>query len=188
MTKKEFLDKLEKNLKGLKKKDISEILSDYEEHFRIGLEKGKSEEKIADELGDVVQIANQFKIESGIKPSDKKEKSVILKIFIAIGLILFNLIFVSGLFFGFLGALIGFFAGSLGMAFGGITGLLSSVFSPIINIFVPVYINSIPTIIFASIGITCLGTLWFIGNCFIAKYFLKIMIIYFKFNLKLINE
>lgn len=187
MTKKEFLDKLQKNLKGLKKKDISEILSDYEEHFRIGSEKGKTEEKIADELGDVIQIANQFKIESGIEPSNKTEKSMIMKIFIAIGLIFFNLIFISGLFFGFTGALIGFFSGSLGMTFGGIAGLLSIILSPIINIFVPVFTSSIPTIIFASIGITCMGILWFIGNCFIAKYFIKLIIIYFKFNLKLLK-
>jgi uncharacterized membrane protein len=181
MTKKEFLNKLEKNLKSLKKKDIEEILSYYEEHFRIGLEKGKTEEKIAEGLGDVIQIANQFKNESGIEPSNKKEKSVILKIFLAAGLIFFNLVFVSGIFFGLLGALIGFFSGSLGMTFGGIAGLLSVIFSPIINIFIPVFIDSIPTLIFASIGVTCMGLLWFIGNCFIAKYLIKIVVFYGSF-------
>jgi uncharacterized membrane protein len=53
MNKMEFLKKLEAKLKGLPVNDIKEILSDYEEHFRIGLEKGKTEEEISVELGDL---------------------------------------------------------------------------------------------------------------------------------------
>ena len=187
MNKSEFLKKLESKLKGLPYNDIKEILSDYEEHFRIGIEKGKTEEEISTELGDIDQIAAQFKTEAGIKETPKSTRSTVAKVFIAIGMIFLNLTFVSGIYFGLLGGLIGLFAGSIGTALGGVGGLLLIICSPIVNIFVPVSLNNIPFMIFASIGTACLGTLWFIGNCIIAKYFIKLTVMYVRWNLKVIN-
>jgi uncharacterized membrane protein len=119
------------------------------------------------------------------KPENKR--STVAKVFIAIGMIFFNLTVVSGVYFGLLGGLIGLFGGSIGTAVGGVGGLLLIVFSPIVNVFVPVAMNNIPFMLFASIGTACLGTLWFIGNCIIAKYFIKLTVIYVKWNLKVIN-
>lgn len=187
MTRNEFLQKLGSSLKGLPSKDITEILSDYEEHFRIGMEKVKSEEEISAELGDIGQIAAQFKAEAGIETETIKKRSTVAKVFIAIGMIFFNLIFVAGIYFGLLGTLIGLFAGSIGTALGGLGGLLMLILYPLINVFITVSISNIPVIIFGSIGTACLGTLWFIGNCIIAKYFIRISIMYFKWNMKVIN-
>ena len=52
MNRKEFIDKLKLYLQGMPESEIQDILSDYEEHFNIGISKGKSEEEIANELGE----------------------------------------------------------------------------------------------------------------------------------------
>lgn len=59
--KKEFLEKLEKNLYGLSKEDASEILDDYREHFKVGQKKKRKESEIAESLGDPVKIARDAK-------------------------------------------------------------------------------------------------------------------------------
>lgn len=60
MTKKEFLDLLRYYLKTYPDNMINDIVNDYEEHFQIGLEKGKPEEQICKELGSPKDIADEF--------------------------------------------------------------------------------------------------------------------------------
>ncbi len=43
MRRKEYLDRLKTYLQGLPIDEIQDILTDYEEHFDIGISKGKSE-------------------------------------------------------------------------------------------------------------------------------------------------
>jgi uncharacterized membrane protein len=56
----EFLRVLEKALLGMDAKQKAEILSDYQEHFSLGIATGKTEEEIARSLGDPVQLANMY--------------------------------------------------------------------------------------------------------------------------------
>lgn len=51
MTKTEFLQQLYNNLLPLSNDERNEIILDFEEHFSIGLESGKTEEQICAELG-----------------------------------------------------------------------------------------------------------------------------------------
>lgn len=60
MNKKEFIAALEKNLIRLPKNDRDDILSDYEAHFAMGIEKGKTEEEIASALGDPKELAERY--------------------------------------------------------------------------------------------------------------------------------
>lgn len=60
MNKKEFLKQLEEALLRLNKSDRDDIMLDYEEHFRVGLEKGMSEEDVAESLGSPADIAAQY--------------------------------------------------------------------------------------------------------------------------------
>ncbi|MED3923350.1 DUF1700 domain-containing protein, partial [Priestia aryabhattai] len=46
MSKSKFLQQLNESLKPLSSKERADILQDYEEHFSIGLEEGKTEEEI----------------------------------------------------------------------------------------------------------------------------------------------
>ena len=65
LTKQEYLKELRKNLKGFSQDEIDDILYDYEEHFSIGLSSGKTEEEIAEDLGDPKDIADQYKKAKG---------------------------------------------------------------------------------------------------------------------------
>lgn len=96
MNKKEFMEKLDKALAGIPKDEKKEVMRDYEEHFSIGLEKGRTEEEIAKSLGDTASIAKTIKAEYTITRA-KREPGIknIFRATIAVaGLGLFNLIFV----------------------------------------------------------------------------------------------
>ena len=63
MRRKEFLEELRKNLSGLPKEDIEEIIDDYKEHFKVGRKKHRKESEIAESLGDPKEIAREAKEE-----------------------------------------------------------------------------------------------------------------------------
>ncbi len=68
MKKQEFLDLTKYYLKSrdVSEEEISEILGDFEEHFQIGIEEGRSEKEICDSLGNPKEIAKNY--ESNRKP------------------------------------------------------------------------------------------------------------------------
>lgn len=61
MTKQEYLQKLTEKLSIFEEDLAKEIISDYEEHFREGLENGRSEEEISRELGDIDEIIEELR-------------------------------------------------------------------------------------------------------------------------------
>lgn len=60
MTRNEFLTELDRYLVTLDQGERADIISDYEEHFRVGLENGKTEAEIAASLGSPYDVASQF--------------------------------------------------------------------------------------------------------------------------------
>ena len=60
MTRTEFLDALEQELRRSGVSDTAEIVGEYEDHFAFRLADGFSEEEIAAKLGDPVSLAGQF--------------------------------------------------------------------------------------------------------------------------------
>lgn len=60
MTRKEYIAALDQYLVTMSASEKADILSDYEEHFRVGLENGKTESQIAASLGSPYDVANQF--------------------------------------------------------------------------------------------------------------------------------
>lgn len=82
MTKNEFLDKLESELKKNGIADAADILSEYEEHFAFKLADGFTEEEIAVKLGNPSELAAQFENEEpGEKRGGRKLTTVIGLIF-----------------------------------------------------------------------------------------------------------
>lgn len=61
MKKEEYLNRLEMALNGLSKDFVQEILEDYDTHFQDGLESGRNEEEICQELGDITELVNEFR-------------------------------------------------------------------------------------------------------------------------------
>lgn len=82
MNKEEFFREIEKALDKISETERGEILYDYEEHFMIGKENGKTEEEICLELGSPREIANNYLLnrtdgssEEDIKEEPKKNSS-----------------------------------------------------------------------------------------------------------------
>lgn len=69
MTKVEFLQELYNYLSGFSPADRDEIIQDFEEHFSAGLELGKSEEQICEELGTPYSCAMQYVNSQQASPS-----------------------------------------------------------------------------------------------------------------------
>lgn len=61
MTKKEYLDKLAKELGSMSYNDVKDILSDIENHFEESKIAGKTEEEAAAQLGDPSELAADYK-------------------------------------------------------------------------------------------------------------------------------
>lgn len=77
MNKEEFLREIEKALDKISEKERAEILYDYEEHFMIGKENGKTEEEICLELGSPKEIANNYLLnrEDESSEEDRREET-----------------------------------------------------------------------------------------------------------------
>lgn len=61
MNKQEYMEDLKRRLCIFPEELSGEIMEDYEEHFRVGMSRGRSEELICDELGDVTEMIEEIK-------------------------------------------------------------------------------------------------------------------------------
>ncbi|MDR1755004.1 MAG: DUF1700 domain-containing protein [Eubacterium sp.] len=59
-TKELFLKELESELTRRGVADTADIINDFEQHFIVGLENGKSEADVCESLGDIGEIASQY--------------------------------------------------------------------------------------------------------------------------------
>ncbi|MBQ6570300.1 MAG: DUF1700 domain-containing protein [Clostridia bacterium] len=75
MNKYEFMYNLNKELEDLGVTEISEIMDDYEEHFRIGETEGRSDEEIVAQLGDPKEIARSYCDGDQAGPDTEETKS-----------------------------------------------------------------------------------------------------------------
>lgn len=183
MTQREFIDIMSHHLKGLTESEKKDILSDYEEHFAIGRQAGKSEEEIAAALGDPKGLAKQYRAETMVRRVQEKHTvaNVINVIIAALALGMFNLIFVLPLFFTVLGILIGLLAASVGVALGGLAAAVGSLVALIIPWEVPAIVSGMG--LFSGIGLTALGLLMGVGCFYIIKYTGIGLVKYVKFNI-----
>jgi uncharacterized membrane protein len=193
MNKREFLHILEMSLRDFTDEEKREIIYDYEEHFRIGDQNGKSEDELINELGDPNNIANQYRTsnykENSEIPKNNKEEDrpIIVSMIAACGLLVFNLMFIMP-FIGIVGAVIGLFAGSIALILSGIGVTFGMVLAPFFPqyIIVPNGVSCLAMILF-GIGTVALGLLFLIGMYYVGKYFYKGTVKYINWNLKIIK-
>ena len=188
MNKKNFLEKLEKNLKGLPKEEIKDVLFDFEEHFTIGMQENRTEEELSSSLGDPKVLAKQLKAASYIKIAEESASAgnIVRAVFTSIGLSFFNLIFILPPFIAVIALIASLFACSITITAAGVTGFVSSIFYPAFSNYLTFTVNP-ATGIFAFLGITALGVLFFIGNIYLSKAIYKVIVRYLKFNLNIIR-
>lgn len=189
MNRKEYLDRLRICLQGLPMDEIEDILSDYEEHFDIGVSKGKSEEEISKELGDPREVANNYR--TTYKPNYNRNSyntstsnDNTRKLLITLLLIAFNLIVVFAPFMTLVGLLIGLYGVSFSLVIGGIVIL----FGFPITIFTPIPTPHILTSISFGIGLLALGALAIILSIYLTKEFYKLVVKYVQWNVEIINK
>ena len=60
MDKKEFLEKLKKNISVLEEREIEDIISEYEQHIDMRIAKGLSEEEAIADFGDIDELCTQI--------------------------------------------------------------------------------------------------------------------------------
>lgn len=73
MNKIEYLRALKEALKDTNQSVMEEIVSDYEEHFQVGIEKGKSEEQICEDLGSIDDLVEEIKEVYNAKSKEAKK-------------------------------------------------------------------------------------------------------------------
>jgi len=189
MNKKEFLGILSELIKDIPEEEKKDILFDYEEHFRIGLEKGRKEEEIAVSLGDPKVIAKQSRAGCILKRAETTTSvsNIVRAIFAAVGLGFFNLVIVLGPAVGLIGILVALFASAFAITISGVAVLFGTLLGPVFawNVYIPfAAVVSIPL----GIGLTALGLLSLIGTFYLTKFFYKFSISYLKMNLQIITN
>lgn len=199
MNKEEFLQTLQLTLTDFTTEERADILYDYEEHFRIGYENGKTDSELIAELGEPEDIAKQYKSASEkenhtnhnieYKAEKLNVENVSISVIAAVSLLLFNLIFTLGIFLGLAGGLIGLFAGAIGAFLGGVALTFSPIIVPLTNAYSGLPSNfPFELSLLFGIGTIALGSLFFIGDCYLAKYFIKGTLGYIKWNVKIIRR
>jgi uncharacterized membrane protein len=195
LNKESFLCKLEGLLQNFSQEERKDILYDYEEHFRIGIEEGKTEEAIAKHLGEPSDIVKQYiKIEgnrtnlyetSSIFDSNVYRKSSVLRlVMVATGLLFLNIILL-GPYIGIASVVFSFFIVSFALFLSSIAFLLAPIVPQLVSI--PINMPYLSMIFFA-ICLAALGALVFIGSYYAGKYVYKVTINYCKFNIRIIKE
>jgi uncharacterized membrane protein len=193
MKKTEFLSELYNSLGNMSDADKQDVLNDYEEHFRVGMADGRTEEEIAQSLGNPRVIGNSFRIDAML--DEPKEgggtsgASVLRAVFASISLTFLNLVFVVGPFFGLVGVLIGLWAVTFSMTVSGICVSLSFLKLDFVNI--PQLIDNTfwnyMFMFFSGIGIGALGFLASLGMGILTKWFFIGVASYVRFNARVIS-
>lgn len=194
MNKAEYIEEITKLIKKLPQEDREDIISDYEEHFAIGMEKGRSEEEISKALGDPKTVAKQIKAEYTIrKAEDKPSASSLIEAVLAVaGLGLLNLIFVAIPSLVFAAILLVLIVSGLFVIFAGILTIFSPLLQPIFPQYIHLPVNDgifgTLLVVVGGIGLTLMGTIFVVIVAYGANWFYKKVIKFLKSNLNDIKE
>lgn len=180
MTKEEFFSKLEGSLKKLPTEERQDILQDFEEHFAIGLEEGKTEEEITASLGSPHQIAKDMVATYHLEKAGDTASTgnIIRAVWAVIGLGFFNLVIVLGPFIGIVAIMI---AGwTVGISF-----LATPVLVLIHSVIYPESFHFF--YLFLSMVICGLGVFIVIGMFFASRALATGFVRYLQYNVKLVK-
>jgi uncharacterized membrane protein len=192
MTREKFLADLKRALGGMTDQERREVMYDYEEHFRMGMADGKSEEEIAKSLGSPRLLGKSYAIDALLEEpkggGGVTAASVLRALFASISLTFFNIIFVLGPFLGLVGGMIGLWAGAVSIPLAG----LGVVFSPFAAAIVPQYFSlagvNPAALFFAGLGVTGLGVLAVLGMWKLSRLFVLMTAAYVRFNARIVTR
>lgn len=191
MNKDDYILKLKTQLRRLPAAEQREILADYEEHFRLGTEDGKSETEIAESLGNPVQVGRAYLIESALTRVENREKpvrNILRAVFAAMSLSFLNLIIGIPVIASLAAAIISLWAGALSCVLGG----LGAIFLPAVQIFLPNIVSAGPSVslgffyVFGGIGALGIGGLFGLGMYYVSKGFMTLIKRYIRMTVNII--
>jgi len=190
MNKEQFLSQLRRSLSGIPEQEKKEILYDYEEHFRSGLENGQGEEEIARSLGNPRVLGRSYRIESLLDKDrgGNRASNIIRAVFASLSLGFFNIIITVPLFAGLFSGLAGLWAGAVSLAVSGIAVIVGVILQPLFPAFITLGGLSIPFLIFSGLGISALGLLAVIGMWKLSQLFFRMTARYVQFNVRIIKK
>lgn len=189
MDRDEYLDLLKLYLKDLPTDEIHDILLDYEEHFRIGISKGKTEEKISKELGSPQDIAANYKgvsleVTSSQNQHIRDSNDGSRKLLIGLSLIFINLVIVFAPFMAGVGILISFYLTAFAFVFGGAALLFGF---PVMFFVSSSQLHFLTTISF-GIGLIGLGILGIILLISLSQLLFRLFVKYLNWNIDLVSK
>lgn len=189
MNRTEFIQTLRNALHGIPEEELKDILYDYEEHFQIGLSKGKTEAEISKELGNPKNIAKSYKASFTISEAENNpsSKNLLKAIVAATALGFFNLIIVLGPFLAIVGLLVGLYGVSIGFVIGGIGSFFGTIAAPFFPFTIYLGVHPLTSISF-GIGLVALGVLMLIGSFYLTKLLYQGTIKYLKWNIDIIKR
>jgi len=188
----QFLSDLKRSLGAIQESEKLDILSDYEEHFRMGLAEGKSEEQIADSLGNPRILGKSYTIDSLLEEPKAgggvTAASVLRAVFASISLTFFNVIVVLGPFLGLVAVMVALWAAAVSLPLSGIAIVLAPAAALIVPGFFSLAGMSPVFLVFAGIGTAALGVLAVIGMWKLSRLFVLVIASYVKFNLRIVTR
>lgn len=190
MTKEKWIEELKNRLKGLSKEEIDEIVADYNEYFYDAMQSGRSEDEIAEALGEPKKLAKQFKADSTIKQAqaDMNPKNVLKAIFAIVTLSVFNIVVMAGPIMGVLGLIFGGTVAGVGVLGGGILGFFGVLLFGS-KAFVGLSFSLILLIsILLGLCLVSLGIVILIADFWFGKWVFGILVKYFRFNFDIIKK
>lgn len=189
MNRDEFISILRQELRVLPDEELQDIIYDYEEHFNIGIHKGKSEREIAKELGNPKNIAKSYRASISITEAEENPTATNLfkAILAAMALGFFNLLVVLAPFITLVALLFAAYAVSVGFLIGGIASFFGTLASPFFPHRINIGVNPIAALSF-GIGFTALGVLIMLACFYLTKLLYNGTIRYLKWNLDIIKR
>ena len=183
MTKTAYMDKLKAYLHSLPSDELEDILSDYDEHFEVGLSKGKTAEEISKELGDPYDISRNYINANSVNnlPVTNNNNNGILIILL---LAAFNIIIVLGPYISIVGLLIGMYIAGISFVFGGIALMFGNIFNAIVAIPQPHILTSLGF----GIGLSSLGILTIILGIHLSRLLISLTKRYISWNIEIVNR
>ncbi len=121
MNRQAFIDRLRLGLSGLPAAAINEAVADYEAHFAEGEAAGRTEEEVAEALGDPARLARELRAEIGLKKWEEQRNptSAAGAIFAVLGLGAIDLLILLPILMTVGGILCGLIVGAIGVFVGG---------------------------------------------------------------------
>lgn len=179
MNQEQFLKELSMLLQHLPKNERDDILYDYQEHFAIGLEEGKSEEEIARKLGSPESIVKELQTLDKVEfpKNEPQQRSAAGMIVVAFALMFFNITMVFGLVVGIFATVISLFVSGIVM-----------ICAPLLKL-LDVIINNDATLsdFFVSLIACGVGLLLVCGLIPATKWLWKVFVSYINWNIRVIK-